>query len=37
MVVRTSESKCTMMEGEAKCLKDTEFLECVRVGLDFLQ
>ena len=34
-VVETSEGKCTMMEGEAKCVKDTQFLECVRVGLEY--
>ena len=36
MVVGTSEGKCTMIEGEAKCIKDTHFLQCVRVGLGVL-
>ena len=35
VLVGTSEGKCTMMEGEAKCAKDTKFLECVRVGLEY--
>ena len=35
VAVGTSEGKCTMMEGEAKCAKDTKFLECVRVGLEY--
>ena len=35
VVVGTSEGKCTMMEGEAKCVEQRKFLECVRVGLEY--
>ena len=35
VLVGTSEGKCTMMELEAKFVKDTRFLECVRVGLEY--
>ena len=35
VLVGTSEGKCTMMEGEAKCVEYNKFLECVRVGLDY--
>jgi len=35
VLVGTSEGKCTMMEGEAKCVEQNKFLECVRVGLEY--
>ena len=35
VVVGTSEGRCTMMEGEAKCVEQNRFLECVRVGLEY--
>ena len=34
VLVGTSEGKCTMMEGGAKCVEQGKFLECVRVGLE---
>ena len=35
VLVGTSEGKCTMMEGEAKCVEQGMFLECVWVGLEY--